>query len=785
MVLRGLPSELPFCPSPLVSRSAPRPEAEQAAPATPGSVDWDQRRAGRASHLLIGLEGATLRIERALRAVVRRPELNPVYHVGTITIYLLGIVFVSGIYLTMFFQFGFDASYDAVAALESNLVGRFMRAVHRYASIGSIVTAAVHGWRTFVMRRFDGPRRMPWATGVFTVAVLWVIGVTGYWLIWDERAQVLNDALTRALQGTTVGLDFLIDNVLTDTAGAGWAFILMLITVHVGLSLGVGGLLWYHLRRLSRRHWLPPPMWLWIVGGTMVVLSIAIPVGMLAPLDRHLLPGSIPVDPFFLFLLPGTLSWPPAVLWPAATALLALVVFLPWVVRVRELPAVVVDEERCIGCTYCVIDCPYRALEMVPRDDGPHQQLAVVTPELCVSCGICIGSCPTQALALGDAPAEPLWAQAAAGKGRPVAFVCERHAEHGSRRLAWSDDPGGPDVIPVPCVGMVHPQLAAHALEAGATDVTLAGCPADDCANLEGNVWLEQRLHRERRPRLKRAYADAPIITAWVPPDTSVDAVSATDVAAPATIRDAMPPGGWRRFAGPTALALIVGLATVLVTMVPFDPGGNDEARIEIALDHRDGVPLALIPGDGVAAGAPSRLIVIVDGDEVFDTTYSFVNADGPETSLAFERIAVEAGDHDVTVTLDAGDTTRTVFDDTVALAAGQVLTIDILDTQAVPKAEAGRSLYFETTIGTNTGCRICHSLDDNVTIVGPSLGGIGATAATRIPGMSAEDYLRESILDPDAFIVEGFPAGQMIPTYLDLLTTEDIDNLVAFLLTQ
>ena len=98
--------------------------------------------------------------------------------------------------------------------------------------------------------------------------------------------------------------------------------------------------------------------------------------------------------------------------------------------------------------------------------------------------------------------------------------------------------------------------------------------------------------------------------------------------------------------------------------------------------------------------------------------------------------------------------------------------------------ADAGRSLYFETTIGTNTGCRICHSLDDNVTIVGPSLRRHRNPAATRVPGMTAEEYLRESILDPDAYVVEGFPAGQMIPTYLDILSDDDVENLVAFLLT-
>ncbi len=52
------------------------------------------------------------------------------------------------------------------------------------------------------------------------------------------------------------------------------------------------------------------------------------------------------------------------------------------------------------------------------------------------------------------------------------------------------------------------------------------------------------------------------------------------------------------------------------------------------------------------------------------------------------------------------------------------------------------------------------------------------------MPGLSAEEYLRESIVDPGAFVAEGY-SDAMPKGFKILLSEEDIDSLVVFLLTQ
>jgi mono/diheme cytochrome c family protein len=54
--------------------------------------------------------------------------------------------------------------------------------------------------------------------------------------------------------------------------------------------------------------------------------------------------------------------------------------------------------------------------------------------------------------------------------------------------------------------------------------------------------------------------------------------------------------------------------------------------------------------------------------------------------------------------------------------------------------------------------CAVCHQIGQKGTRA-PDLAGIGGTAAKRKPGMTAKAYLIESLIEPAASLVEGYPA--------------------------
>lgn len=88
----------------------------------------------------------------------------------------------------------------------------------------------------------------------------------------------------------------------------------------------------------------------------------------------------------------------------------------------------------------------------------------------------------------------------------------------------------------------------------------------------------------------------------------------------------------------------------------------------------------------------------------------------------------------------------------------------------------------FRQGIGAAPPCITCHALARGGFSIGPPMEGVAARAATRIAGLSAETYLRQSILDPQAFTAPGF-RPIMYPDYALHLTDQDVADLVAFLL--
>ena len=100
--------------------------------------------------------------------------------------------------------------------------------------------------------------------------------------------------------------------------------------------------------------------------------------------------------------------------------------------------------------------------------------------------------------------------------------------------------------------------------------------------------------------------------------------------------------------------------------------------------------------------------------------------------------------------------------------------------------ATGGSSSAPTSTLGKNTfasaGCGGCHTFKPAGTDakVGPDLDNVAADAQKA--GEPVADYVRQSIVDPNAVVVAGYQPGVMPPNFGDTLSPEELDALVAYL---
>jgi len=74
----------------------------------------------------------------------------------------------------------------------------------------------------------------------------------------------------------------------------------------------------------------------------------------------------------------------------------------------------------------------------------------------------------------------------------------------------------------------------------------------------------------------------------------------------------------------------------------------------------------------------------------------------------------------------------------------------------------------------TQHGCGACHKFGTQVGALGPDLSDIGA--------IRDSDFLRRSIVDPNADISEGYMPNLMPPIYAAQLSTEELELIVKYL---
>ena len=369
--------------------------------------------------------------------------------------------------------------------------------------------------REFSLDRLRGKRFFAWLTGVPALIFIYLCGISGYWLVWDELAQYIAIATSEWLDALPFFAEPIANNFLNSTT-LGNRFFTLMVFIHIFAPLFMLLLMWVHIQRHAQAKVNPPrPL---AIGTAVMLLAMSIlwPAVSQGPANLDVVPAQVGLDWFYLAIFPLLDIMTGAQLWLMMIGAGVLLMLLPWLPPRKAQPAAVVSLENCNGCARCYDDCPFSAIRMVPRSDGRgYDTEAVVNEDNCMSCGVCVGSCPTatpfrraSAMVPGielphhriaDLREESMLASTRFIKGRRILVYGCDHS--GTDKLARDDT----QVITMPCVAMLPPSFIDFALSRNLADgVAIAGCAECDCYNRLGGDWMQMRLDGERDPYLRR-----------------------------------------------------------------------------------------------------------------------------------------------------------------------------------------------------------------------------------------------------------------------------------------
>ncbi len=638
----------------------------------------------RADALLRRLENVWLHLDRLTERFLA-PALNPFGQLGALANTCLIIAIISGIALLFWYTPSVHQAYGSLEKLRTgSWLGQWMRSLHRYSSDGCIFFILLHAARIVCQRRFTGARWLPWVTGILMLAALWFIGWTGYWLVWDVRAQHAALGTARFIDQLPIFAEPMSRLLLTNESVPSLLFFLIFFT-HMLLPLSVGIGLWMHLMHVNRARLLTSrAMTLWIVGS-LAVLSVLLPATSASPAEMTVKVPQFTMDWWFLWPMGLTDRLGGGALWAFFLFTWLGIISVPWwMARRRAAPewTAAVELTRCFGCTLCSQDCPFNAIAMVPREDGKKFEVqSQIDADLCVGCGVCVGACDSQALNLPVLDSRALeqrlnaWIDATKARGeRPfLAYCC---GESSAAFLQVNADGTSPElpgyrVERVPCIGWVSAVMLERPLKRGVEGVLAIACGTTDPVARDGCQWFEQRLAGQRQPAFNPKNADPARVRLL-----HLDRTHRADLARVAAEFRANPTGGGGAAAlhgravqilGAFGLALVLGAVIWLGSTLPYRTPHSPEPELVVSFNHHGELltqrqltkeelakrlPHMRAQVNVTRERVPVRLRVQVDGKVVHEQSYQAKGRSHDGPSMAVVSVPVPPGRHAVRVEL-------------------------------------------------------------------------------------------------------------------------------------
>lgn len=102
---------------------------------------------------------------------------------------LFGVQAITGIVLAMYYTPDPQTAFGSIAHITNDVSwGWLVRGIHKWGASAMIVVVFLHLGRVFIWGAYKYPRELTWVTGAILLFMTMFMGLTGYLLVWDQKA---------------------------------------------------------------------------------------------------------------------------------------------------------------------------------------------------------------------------------------------------------------------------------------------------------------------------------------------------------------------------------------------------------------------------------------------------------------------------------------------------------------------------------------------------------------------------------------------------------------------
>jgi len=246
---------------------------------------------------------------------------NPIYLLGPLLYYFWFITVVTGVVLMIWYEPTTTGAYTSIERIQREVpLGWLVRGLHKYAADGVILTIILRIYRMYFLGEYKKPGELSWMLGFLGLILAMISGITGYLLIWNQRAfWAAKTVLTVPVYFDELpvigpmGFGSMIAYIFLGGPAIGQATITRFYAIHFGISLVLLILIEVFFQRTRRKRINMSLLPIVLFLAMLVVISYILPAESGRRADPTRTPLPILSDWYFLALYQYVKYTPP--LW--------------------------------------------------------------------------------------------------------------------------------------------------------------------------------------------------------------------------------------------------------------------------------------------------------------------------------------------------------------------------------------------------------------------------------------------------------------------------------------